>query len=95
MGETNHEARRLIAEVLGSEPELVMNDDGTMSLRLGDIVLTAEAAFWSDPSAYLHTDGTLTVSWGGQTVRIPPAPRGSWTPEIHRNPLIGKARQVF
>lgn len=87
MGETNERSKKLIGRVLGHEPQAVMNEDGTMSLHLGQIVITAEAALWSDPSAFLHADGTLTVSWGGQLVRIPPDSGQSETVKIQRNPL--------
>jgi len=95
MGEANLESRRLIADVLGCESEDVINADGTMSLRMGDIVITAEPALWNDFQAFLHQDDTLSVVWAAQIVRIPPAPRGLWTPEILPDPFRGKARQVF
>ena len=66
MGESNEASSRLIARVIGEEPETLRNDDGTISLRLGHIIITAEAALWSDPRTFLHEDGSLTVSWGGQ-----------------------------
>lgn len=68
MGEVNPEARQMIARVLGKEPEQVANASGTLSLHMGCAVITAEAALWSEPSAFQHADGTLTVSWGGQSV---------------------------
>jgi hypothetical protein len=62
----------MITRVLGKEPEQVTNANGTLSLHLGYAVITAEAALWSDPSAFQHADRTLTVSWGGQPLRISP-----------------------
>lgn len=44
MGEANEEARKLVSKVLGQEPELTMNPDGTMSLRMGHIIINAEMA---------------------------------------------------
>jgi hypothetical protein len=72
VGEVNPEARLMITRVLGKEPEQVTNANGTLSLHLGYAVITAEAALWSDPSAFQHADRTLTVSWGGQPLRISP-----------------------
>ena len=94
MGEANEETRKLILQVLGQEPELKMNPDGTMSLRMGHIIINAEMALWSDPSAYLHGDGMLTVSWGAQMVRIPLGSRQSGALEIQRDLLRGEARWV-
>ena len=53
MGEANPESRRLIAKVLGCEPQDVINADGTMSLRIGEIVITAEPGLWSDAQAHV------------------------------------------
>jgi hypothetical protein len=72
-----------------------MNPDGTMSLRMGHIIINAEMALWSNPSAYLHGDGTLKVPWGGQMVHILPESRQSGTLMIQRDLLRSEARWVF
>ena len=70
MGEADPRSRKLIKRVTGFEPESGMTDDGMCFLRIGDIELVAGAGLWSDPSAWQHVDGSLRVSWAGQTVFI-------------------------
>ena len=48
----------------------MINGDGTMSIHLGRVVMTADYALWSEPSAYLCQDGTLLVKWGAQSVTL-------------------------
>ena len=95
MGESNREAIALIAEVTGHEPRYGRTPDDEQCLHIGDVVLIATGfALWGDPSAWLHGDGSLTVRWGGQVARFSSDSQGSWTAEVHRNPLQGKARFV-
>lgn len=94
MGAANPVALAMIREHLGVDPRTEFNDDGTMSLHIGDIVVTAEAGLWSDPSTFIHDDGSLSVSWCGQVVQIPAPSDDRQGATIYANPLRGRARWV-
>lgn len=70
MGETNDVSKKMISSFIGQEPRLTLNEDGTMSMHLGQVVMTADYRLWSEPSAYLRQDGTLLVKWSSQSVTL-------------------------
>lgn len=96
MGEANSEAVALIAKLTGYEPRSGRTEDGRQCLHIGDTVVVAESySLWSDPSAWQHDDGSLTVRWGGQIVRLSPNAGGEWVADAHPDPMQGKARWVY
>lgn len=72
MGEVNPEAWKVLTRALGEEPRYVFHQNGTTSLHLGNVILTAQAGLRGDPSVY--GGEILHVSWAGQHVSIPATP---------------------
>ncbi len=80
MGEANQQAIEMITNVISQAPRYGETPDGQQCLYVGDAVIVAKSfALWSDPNAFAHEDGSLTVRWGGQIVRLSPNSQGSWT----------------
>jgi len=95
MGESNLWAMNMIAELTGSTPVYGETEDGRQSLTIGDAVIVAKHfGLWSDPTAYQHSDRSLTVSWGGQSATIVKRDDGCWTAQVVANPFQGEARFV-
>lgn len=95
MGEANSEAIALITEITGLLPRYGETPGGEQCLHIGDALIVATGfALWGDPSAWQHEDGSLTVKWGGQVVRLSPSADGAWRADNRPHPLQGKARFV-
>lgn len=86
---------RLIAETIGGKPFFEQNRDGTMSLHIGQVVITAPAVLWCDPHVPRYADGTLPVGWGGRIVRIPSGLDAANGASGVRDTILRRARQVF
>jgi len=73
MGEANPNAIAVIEQFVGRPLRYGETPEGQQCLHIGDKVMVAYGlGLWSDPSAYLHDDGSLTVCWAGQMVRLFP-----------------------
>lgn len=95
MGEANPEAIARIKELTGHKPRYGTTPDGQQCLHVGDLTIVAiEFGLWSDPSVWEHSDDFISVSWGGNTVRLQRDPDGGWTADIRPNVLRRKARFV-
>lgn len=71
MGERNLAAMARITELTGFLPSYETAEDGTQTLRIGELVLRAKYfGLWSDPSVYEFDDDCFEVRWGGNIARV-------------------------
>lgn len=96
MGDAHAEDVAMIAKLTGHEPIYDSTPDKQQCLRIGDLEIVATGfALWSDPRVWDHGDGMISITWGGQTVRLYQQPDRSWTHECLPDLLAGKARWVI